>query len=104
MVASWIWVLVPIAGIMVAIVAVLSEHRQKMAMIEKGMKPEDMESPSKPEDTLKGGIIVIGIGIALLVTQLVGQLTAWLLLPGFVFFFIGIALVVVYQLIEKKKQ
>ncbi len=103
MVASWIWVLIPIAGIMVAIVAILSEHRQKMVLIEKGMKWEDLNPPPQPEATLKGGIIVFFIGIAFLLAQLIGRLTAWLLLPGFILLFIGIALVVVYVVIEKKK-
>lgn len=34
--AAVIWVLVPIVGILCGILAIYIEHRQKMAMIEKG--------------------------------------------------------------------
>ncbi len=33
-----VWILVPLAGICVVIVAIYTEHRQKMSVIEKGIK------------------------------------------------------------------
>ena len=43
-----VWVLVPLAAICVAIVAIYTEHRQKMAMIEKGTKPEELRRAEAP--------------------------------------------------------
>jgi len=86
--------------------AIYTEHRQKMAMIEKGIKPEDLRrvEAHKPEDMLIGGLVVIGIGLAFLVTQIVGGLIKWLMLPGFILLFIGIALTVSYYLTRKLKK
>jgi uncharacterized membrane protein len=93
-----IWVLVPLVGILCGMLAIYTEHKQKMAMIEKGIKPEELHPPHKPEDMLIGGLVVIGIGFAFLVTRILGGLTAWLMLPGFILLFIGIALTVGYYL------
>ena len=43
-----VWVLVPLAGVCVAIVAIYAEHRQKIAMIEKGIKPEELRQAQVP--------------------------------------------------------
>ncbi|HSV32089.1 MAG TPA: DUF6249 domain-containing protein [Atribacteraceae bacterium] len=104
MIIDWIWVLIPLAGIMVAIVAIYTEHLQKLAMIEKGLNPDELKRTSRPEDMLRGGIIVAGIGLAFLITQLAGRMTNWLYLPGFILLFIGLALVLLYYLPEKKKE
>jgi len=47
-----IWVLVPVIGILCGMLAIYAEHKQKMAMIEKGIKPEELHPPHKPEDIL----------------------------------------------------
>jgi len=85
--------------------AIYTEHKQKMAMIEKGIKPEELRKAEvhKPEDMLIGGLVVIGVGLAFLVTQVIAGLIRWLLLPGFILLFIGIALTVGYYLIRKSK-
>jgi len=75
---EWIFVLVPIVGMLVAIVAILAEHREKMAMIERGLNPKDLKPPASPQDLLKGGLVLAGMGVGLLLTQLVGRIT-----PGF---------------------
>lgn len=91
---EWVWVLIPLAGISVGIVAIVTEHRQKMAMIEKGLLPENLKpsSPSRPEDVFRGGTITLAIGVAFLLAQLVGQLSPWLFIPAFVLLFVGGAL------------
>jgi len=99
-----IWVLVPVIGILCGMLAIYTEHKQKMTMIEKGIKPEELHPPHKPEDMLIGGLVVIGIGLAFLVTKLLGRLTSWLMLPGFILLFIGIALTVSYYLTRKLKK
>lgn len=38
----WIWVFIPLAGILWGILAVYAKHREKMAMIEKGIKLEEI--------------------------------------------------------------
>lgn len=92
---EWIWILIPLAGIAVGIVAILCEHREKMAMIAKGLMPPEKgtSKPSRPEDTLRGGLITAAIGIALLLVQLMGNLNHWLLVPAFLLIAIGGALV-----------
>ena len=99
-----IWVLVPVVGILCGMLAIYTQHKQKMAMIEKGIKPEELHPPGKPEDMLTGGLVVIGIGFAFLVTKIVGGLTPWIMLPGFILLFIGIALTVSYYLTRKLKK
>ena len=86
---GWIVVLVPIMGMFVGIVAILAEHRQKMAMIERGLNPEDLKSPPSPQGLLRGGLIVVGIGAGFFLTQVVGQIIPWLFLPAFLFVGVG---------------
>jgi len=100
----WIWVLIPLFGILCGMLAIYAEHRQKMAMIEKGIKPEELRPRHKPEDMLIGGLVVIGVGLAFLVTQMLAGLTKWLMLPGFILLFIGIALTVSYFLTRESKK
>jgi len=90
---EWIFILVPIVGMLVAIVAILAEHREKMAMIERGLNPKDLKPPPSPQDLLKGGLVLAGMGAGFLLTQLVGRVTPWLLLPAFLFVGIGGGLV-----------
>lgn len=99
-----IWVLIPLVGILCGMLAIYTEHKQKMAMIEKGLKPEELHPPHKPEDILIGGLVVIGIGLAFLLTKVLGRLTPWLMLPGFILLFIGIALTVGYYLTRKSRK
>lgn len=72
--------LVPIFGIMVPIVAIIStftmivflrkyENDEKMAMIAKGITPPDKSSRSynvNPSHSLRWGFVLIGIGVGLL--------------------------------------
>ncbi len=90
---GWIIALVPIVGMLVGIVAILAEHRQKMAMIERGLNPKDLKPPASPQDLLKGGLVVVGMGAGFFLTQVVGRITPWLFLPAFLFIGIGGGLV-----------
>lgn len=92
---EWIWILVPLAGIAVGIVAILCEHREKMAMIAKGLMPQEKgpRGPLKPEDTLQRGTVTASIGVAFLLAQALGNLSGWLLVPAFVLILAGGALV-----------
>lgn len=90
---EWIFVLVPIVGMLVGIVAILAEHREKMAMIERGLNPKDLKPPASPQDLLRGGLVLVGLGAGFLLTQAVGRISPWLFLPAFLFIGIGGGLV-----------
>ena len=103
--AGAIWVLIPVVGILCGMLAIYTEHRQKMAMIEKGMNPEDLRKIKGFEGgkggLVIGGLVLAGIGLSFLVTQLITQLEAWLYALGFLFFFMGIALIIGYFVVGK---
>lgn len=92
---EWIWVLIPLAGIATGLVAILCEHREKMAMIAKGLIPREKgpQGPPQPEDILRKGIVTTSIGVALLLAQALGNLSSWLLIPAFILICTGGALV-----------
>jgi len=104
--AAAIWVLVPVVGILCGMLAIYVEHRQKMAMIEKGINPvEKKDKYSIGEGGLViGGLVLVGIGLAFLITQLIAQLEVWLYLPGFFFLFMGIALIIGYFVVGRSKK
>jgi len=104
--AAAIWVLVPVVGILCGMLAIYVEHRQKMAMIEKGINPVEKKTKDSTGEggLVIGGLVLVGIGLAFLVTQLITQLEAWLYLPGFFFFFMGIALVIAYFVLRASKK
>ncbi len=79
--------------------AIYLDHKKKMAMIEKGLVPED-EKP-KPENRLGWGIAILGIGISLVVAMLF-QLNNYVIV-GLIFVSIGIALLTSYK-ISKQQQ
>jgi len=103
--AGWIWVLIPVVAILCGMLAIYTEHRQKMAMIEKGIKPEELRRAERgwPEGMLIGGLVLIAVGFALLIAELIGELSQWLYLPGFCSIFIGIALIIGYYLTKGLK-
>ena len=76
-----------------------------MAMIEKGMNPEDLKKIKGSEGgkggLVIGGLVLVGMGLAFLTTQLITQLEAWLYAPGFLFFFMGIALIISHFVVRK---
>ncbi len=104
--AAAIWVLIPVVGILCGMLAIYTEHRQKMAMIEKGINPAEKKDKDSTGEggLLIGGLVLIGMGLAFLITQLITQLETWLYLPGFFFFFMGIALVIGYFVLSRSKK
>ena len=98
-----IWVLVPVVGILCGMLAIYTEHRQKMAMIEKGINPTEKKvRDSTGEGGLViGGLVLAGMGLAFLITQLITQLETWLYAPGFLFLFMGIALIISHFVVRK---
>ncbi len=74
--------------------AIYLDHKKKMAMIEKGLIPED-EIP-KPENRLGWGIAILGIGISLVVAMIF-HLNNYVLV-GLILASIGIALLASYNI------
>ena len=104
--AAAIWVLVPVVGILCGMLAIYVEHRQKMAMIEKGISPVEKKAKDYTGEggLVIGGLVLVGTGLAFLITQLITQLETWLYLPGFLFFFMGIALIIGYFAAGRSKK
>ncbi|MCD4740554.1 hypothetical protein K8R43_05205 [archaeon] len=71
MVDAWIWVLIPIGGICLGALAIYLEHQKKMAMIEQGFDPEKEDQQYRKEDRIQGGLVMIGIGAAFLISGFV---------------------------------
>ena len=81
----------------IPILAIYLEHKKKMAIIEKGLMPEDEKS--RPEDRLGWGIVILGIGISLIIGwafDLDDKVIIGLILAS-----IGIALLVSYLGLRK---
>ena len=55
----------------VVYVAITARHRQRMAMIEKGIKPSEMQSTRDPYSSLKFGMVAVGVGLGLFLGKLV---------------------------------
>ncbi|MCB0770770.1 MAG: hypothetical protein KDC00_10240 [Flavobacteriales bacterium] len=54
----------------VVYIVVTARHRQRMAMIEKGITPTDMMEKKDPYRSLKYGLVSVAIGIGLLLGYL----------------------------------
>jgi len=60
---------VPIAAFLMVVAIVYLENKVKMAMIERGMNPNDNKrkrSQANPSQTLKNGLLFVGAGLGLL--------------------------------------
>jgi len=92
-------------------VGIFTRHRERMSMIEKGLKGEDMKAYFdksvrhwSPLTSLKWGIVLVGVGVAIL-------LGLWLeetfgvrggVFPGLIAIFGGGALVLFYVISRKR--
>ncbi len=79
--------------------AIYLDYKKKMAMIEKGLVPEDEKS--KPENRLGWGIAILGIGISLVVAMIF-HLNNYAVV-GLILASIGIVLLASYK-ISKQQQ
>jgi len=101
--------LIPIFGIVfgcgIALLAIWTEYRRDRALIEKGLyQPEKPEPAGFPDrGFLVTGSILGGIGIALVVSTFAFQIGRATGIPGFIFLFIGVALLIVYSAAKKKE-
>ncbi len=99
-----------IIGIMVYI-GVATRHKERMAMLEKGFTPDQMQKlarrtfrPQSPMSSLKWGIIIVAIGLAIIVANFVRNVynVDESVSAGIVFLFAGSALLVFYAIAAKK--
>ena len=93
--------------------AIISRHRERMGMIEKGMKAEDMKAlygggfrGMQPLTSLKWGIIFVAIGLAVLLGLL---LHSWYnveggIYPGLIAVFGGAGLILFYVLAKRSER
>ena len=102
-------ILIPIFGIAfgcgIALLAIWTEYRRDRALIERGLyQPRQPERPGPPGwGFLVVGSILVGIGVALLVSTFVFAIGRGTGIPGLIFLFIGIALLVVYLVAKERK-
>ena len=100
-------ILIPIFGIVfgcgIALLAIWTEYKRDRALIEKGLYKPEKPKPLGPPDWrfLIGGSIVAGIGSALVVSTFVFGIGKATGIPGLIFLFIGIALLVIYFVAKK---
>jgi hypothetical protein len=109
-------VLIPLAFFVflggVLIVHLTSRHKERMAMVEKGMSSEDIKAlyvrqvSSNPLASLKWGILLVFAGAALLLGQ---YLTSQYhleeeVLAGILILFVGVGLLLFHSIAAKKSQ
>jgi len=101
--------LVPIFGIIfgcgIALLAIWTGYRRDRALIEKGLYQPEKPEPAAPpgQGFLVAGSILAGIGVALVISAFVFQTGKATGMPGLIFLFIGIALLIVYFVAKEKK-
>ena len=101
--------LIPIFGIVfgcgIALLAIWTEYRRDRALIDKGLYQPEKPEPAGSSDRgfLASGSVLGGIGIALVVSTFVFQIGKATGIPGFIFLFIGVALLIVYLAAKKRE-
>ncbi|HRH71255.1 MAG TPA: hypothetical protein PLB89_17255 [Flavobacteriales bacterium] len=56
-------------------ISVTAKHRQRMAMIDKGLSPADLAERSDPFRSLKSGMVAMGVGVGLLIGYIIQYTT-----------------------------
>ena len=104
-------ILVPIALFAaifgIVYISVSSKHRQRMAMIDKGLTPADFTERADPFRSLKLGMVAVGVGVGLLIGYLLRSSTHDdNPMPYFVLVTIcgGAALIGHYFIVRRKQQ
>ncbi|MFQ5584110.1 MAG: DUF6249 domain-containing protein, partial [Calditrichia bacterium] len=101
-------ILIPIALFisMVAIVKILDDNKTRRKLIDKGLVGEDVkflyQSTSQPLSSVKWGLVLIGLGLALLIGQFAGEDISDTITIGLMFLFAGIGFLIYYGIAKKK--
>jgi len=94
-------------GVVAFIVKIILEHQTRKKLIEKGMLDENVKYlyADRPEDrilpSLKWGMILIGVGIAFFIGQLVPPELAEEITIGGMFLFAGLGLILYYAIANR---
>lgn len=88
-------ILIPLAGIGIGGLAVYTEHKQKMAMIERGINPEAQKEVTSQEN-LSRSLVTLGVGAAFVIFYFLTGTVVWLLLVGLIVFFVGLGRTIAY--------
>lgn len=91
----------------IAYIAIMSGHREKMSMLEKGINLKEYElEKRKNKDSRKGGMILIAVGLGLFLGNIVQEMESFpandVAIPAFICLFIGIALFVHHSMTKKE--
>ena len=80
-------------------IAVSTRHRERMAMIQRGMNPNEGASKPDPEKSLKNGLqliaVVVGLGCGYLLDMYTNIQRPWVYLAP-VAFFVGLTMILYY--------
>ena len=104
-------ILVPIAIFAmtfgIVYIAIMSSHREKMSMLEKGINLKEYElEKRKNKDSRKGGMVLIAVGLGLFIGNVVEKMDAFpgndVAIPAFICLFIGIALFMHHSMVKKE--
>ncbi len=93
---------------LVAIVKIISDNRLRRILIERGKLDENIKfifqnrAELNPLSSVKWGLVLIGIGLALLLGQLFPYTFADEAILGLMFLFAGIGFLVYYALMKKQ--
>ena len=88
-----------------------SRHRERMGMIEKGVKPSDFKGGSlgdffrfSPLSSLKWGMLAMFVGLGIMVASYLDRSMYWndSVYPASMLIFGGLALIIFYQIASKK--
>ena len=94
---AWVW-----------IIKIISDNRIRRALVEKGVVDENIkylyatDPASNPQSSLKWGMVLIGVGLALVLNIVFPYQVSEVMAFGLMFLFAGVALVMFYFLIQKR--
>ena len=96
-------------GTIPLIIFLVHRHRERKALIEKGLSAELLVAPSKDRtlDSLKYGILLVGLAIGILVGNILVEYTRMseeVSYFSMIFLFGGLALLTFYSLAKKHKE
>ncbi len=102
-------IIVPVLFLsIVAIIKIISDNRLRRIMIEKGKLDESLKyfpqvgTATSPFSSVKWGLVLIGLGLALLLGQLFPYRISDTMTVGFMFLFAGIGFLIYYFLVKNK--
>ncbi|MCB0476635.1 MAG: hypothetical protein KDC84_00630 [Crocinitomicaceae bacterium] len=104
-------VLVPISvfamSFGIAYIAIMSNHREKMSMLEKGINPKDYDlERKKHKDSRKGAMVLIAVGLGLFLGNVIQENHSIpgsdVAIPALICLFIGIALFAYHGMARKE--